>query len=96
MDSGRLVAVLLLVMLMTETGVQLVCQLLPSGWELPAPPRPATPPQPGQDKQQTLNTITGHTPAVGPTPRAASEHLQARRVSERRWLGPPCGRLRSR
>ena len=60
MDSGRLVAVLLLVMLMTETGVQLVCQLLPSGWELPAPPRPATPPQPGQDKQQTLNTITGH------------------------------------
>jgi len=58
MEGGRLVAVLVLLFLMSETGVHLFCQL--TGWVTPPPPRQQdTEAAPG-DKKQVLSTITGH------------------------------------
>ena len=58
MEGGRLVALLVLILLMSETGLHLYSQLgQMTGWELPSPLSPQEEPQTG-DKKQVLSTIT--------------------------------------
>ena len=47
-------ALLVLIVLMSETGLHLYSQL---GWEMPSPPSHQEEPQPGE-KKQVLSTIT--------------------------------------
>ena len=58
MEGGRLVAVLVLLFLMSDTGVHLFCQL--TGWVTPPPPRQHEVEPTSGDKKQVLSTITGH------------------------------------
>ena len=58
MEGGRLVAVLVLLFLMSDTGVHLFCQL--TGWVAPPPPRQQEVEATSGDKKQVLTTITSH------------------------------------
>ena len=58
MEGGKLVACLVLLFLMSETGVQLFCQL--TGWVSPPPPQQQEVEATSGDKKQVLTTITGH------------------------------------
>ena len=59
MEGGRLVALLVLIFLMSETGLHLYTQLgQMTGWEMtPSPLSHQEEPQPGE-KKQVLSTIT--------------------------------------